>query len=534
MDNNDYNNDYNGVGGYSGDNNGRGYSGEINGYQQQSDVVGPELTPGQPGVQPEVQPGAMQRRPADPQTYEQVRSSYGAYGSYSDSAYGDAAYGGAAAAAAPQPKKRRRPETILGLQSKHFIILVAIIILAMLASGITGGLIAAGNVNTGAPVIGTNSADVTINPSDTLGTTEAVAKKVLDSVVGITSTVTTEGQDFFGFGTGPQKSGGIGTGMIVDKSGYILTNSHVVLDGEVDDIEVLLSDGSTVPGKLLWNEPSLDLAIIKIDPTGKSLKAVELGDSNKVAIGQYVAAIGNPLGLDFNGSITQGVVSGLNRTITAASESTGQATQMEGLIQVDAAINSGNSGGPLLNSEGQVIGVNTAKAQAEGMGFAIPIDTAKPIIESVIANGKFERVYLGVSAADAQTISAQYPKLELGDIKGAFLTSVSSGGPAEKAGLKMKDIITKIDGKAVDGSTSLIKMLLNYKAGDTVTVTYVRSGKESTVKVKLATQAEAYAEDNSGESSSSGNRNGNSGDDDYGYGYGDDDEGYGGLNPFAP
>jgi S1-C subfamily serine protease len=386
-------------------------------------------------------------------------------------------------------------------------------------------MIAASGIRGGDTIIGSNSADVTIKPSDNLGTTEAVAKKVLDSVVGITSTVTTQGQDFFGFETEPRVSGGVGTGMIVDKNGYILTNSHVVLDGTVDELEVLLSDGSTVPGELLWNEPSLDLAIIKIDPTGKSLKPVELGDSDQIAIGQYVAAIGNPLGLDFNGSITQGVVSGLNRSITAASEASGQATRMEGLIQVDAAINSGNSGGPLLNSAGQVIGVNTAKAQAEGMGFAIPVNTAKPIIESIIKKGTFERVYIGVSAANAQDIAKQYPNLNIGDAVGAFLTYVSPSGPAEAAGLKMKDIITKIDDKKVDGSTSLIKILLSYKAGDTVTITYLRDGKENTVKLKLATEAEVYQEENgtAGGSPNPGTDNGNG------------NGGYGGEeNPFDP
>jgi S1-C subfamily serine protease len=507
--NNNNNNDYNA----------RGYNGEINGYQNRPETDENGFST-DPAPQYSPHPPEFERRPVDPGTYEHVRASYGSYGSYSG------AYGGTAEA----PRQKVRRETTLGMKNKHFIILIAIIILAMLASGITGGLIAAGNVKTGETIIGTNSADITINPSDNLGTTEAVAKKVLDSVVGITSTVTTEGQDFFGFSSGPQTSGGVGTGMIIEKSGYILTNSHVVLDGNVDEIEVLLSDGSTIPGKLLWNDPSLDLAIIKIDATGKTLKPVELGESSTVAIGQYVAAIGNPLGLDFNGSITQGVVSGLNRSITAAGES-GQATRMEGLIQVDAAINSGNSGGPLLNSEGKVIGVNTAKAQAEGMGFAIPIDTAKPIIESVIKNGSFERVYLGVSAADAQGIAEQYPNLKLGDIKGAFLTAVSPGGPAEQAGLKMKDVITKVDGKAVDGSSALIKTLLGYSSGDTVTITYVREGKENTAKVKLATQAEAYTEeegsgsdDGSGSNNGSGGGNGGYG----GNGYGDD------FDPFTP
>jgi S1-C subfamily serine protease len=320
---------------------------------------------------------------------------------------------------------------------------------------------------------------------------------VLDSVVGITSTMTVEGGSYFGFDFGSQESGGVGTGIIVDASGYILTNSHVILDGDAEKIEVLLSDGSTVQGNLLWNDSSIDLAIVKVDAAGKTLKPAELGDSDKVRIGSYVAAIGNPLGLDFNGSITQGVVSGLGRSITASDGS--KSTVMEGLIQVDAAINSGNSGGPLLDKQGQVIGVNTAKAQAEGMGFAIPINTAKPIVDKVIKTGGFERVYMGVSAADANVIAEQYPNLGISkDEKGAFITAVSGDSPADNAGLKMKDIITAVDGKEIGTSSDLIKTLLNYSAGDEVKVTYKRDGKEASADVKLASQTEVYGEWNNG------------------------------------
>jgi S1-C subfamily serine protease len=168
---------------------------------------------------------------------------------------------------------------------------------------------------------------------------------------------------------------------------------------------------------------------------------------------------------------------------------------MEGLIQVDAAINSGNSGGPLLDKEGKVIGVNTAKAQAEGMGFAIPINTAKPIVEKVIATGSFERVYMGVSAADVSIIAEQYPNLGIkSDASGAFITAVSGSSPADEAGLKMKDIITAVDDKPVGTSSDLIKTLLSYSAGDTVKVAYERDGKKATTDVKLASQADVYGE----------------------------------------
>ncbi|MDR0596135.1 MAG: S1C family serine protease [Clostridiales Family XIII bacterium] len=385
----------------------------------------------------------------------------------------------------------------------RFGLLIAIIIVAMIASGVAGGFIGANLTGKGGTPVTASGSNVTIKPSSDANISEAVAQKVLDSVVGITTTVTTQGDNYFGFNMGSQESGGVGTGIIVDARGYILTNSHVVLDGTLDKIEVLLSDGSTVAGKLLWNDSSIDLAIVKVDATGKTFKPAELGDSDNAKIGQYVAAIGNPLGLDFNGSMTQGIISGLGRSITASDGN--RATTMEGLIQVDAAINSGNSGGPLLDKEGKVIGVNTAKAQAEGMGFAIPINTAKPIIEKVIKTGSFERVYMGVSAADAGTIAEQYPNLKIASgTKGAFITAVSGSSPADEAGLKMKDIITKVDDKAITSSTDLIKTLLNYSAGDAVKVTYIRDGKTATANVKLATQADVYGEWNQNGSGSSG------------------------------
>jgi S1-C subfamily serine protease len=276
--------------------------------------------------------------------------------------------------------------------------------------------------------------------------------------------------------------------MVLDTQGYILTNSHVVMDGTVNSIKVLLSTGEEVDGRVVWNDASLDLAIVKIEAEG--LSPVELGNSDEVAIGSYVAAIGNPLGLAFNGSITQGVVSGLDRTITVSDEMGSNVVKMEGLIQVDAAINGGNSGGPLLNSKGQVIGVNTAKAQAEGMGFAIPINTAIPIVEKVIRDGSFERVYMGVSAADVSVIKENYPNVVLLADSGAVITDVNPGSPAQKAGLKVKDVIISVDGKDILGSSQLIKMLLGYESGDSIRVVYLRDGEEQTTNLTLVSASE--------------------------------------------
>ncbi|MDR1953909.1 MAG: S1C family serine protease [Clostridiales Family XIII bacterium] len=387
---------------------------------------------------------------------------------------------------------------VLGMKRKTVTVIAAIAVALCILSGIGGGFVALQFFPAGA---GSSSGEsYTINSTSDLGTTEAVAKKVLNSVVGITSTYE-QGNNFFGQS---QESTGVGTGIIVQDDGYILTNSHVVMDGSASKINVLLSDGKEVEAELLWNDETIDLAVIKVDMNG--LAPVELGDSDKVQIGSYVAAIGNPLGLDFNGSITQGVVSGLNRTITATSQ--GKSTRMEGLIQVDAAINSGNSGGPLLNSKGEVIGVNTAKASAEGMGFAIPINTAKPIISKILETGSFERVYMGVSAANAADIAAQYPNLELGVEEGAFISEVAAGSPADEAGLKIKDIITAVNDTKITGSTELIKTLLNYNAGDVVTLTFVRNGEEQTTKVKLASQSQVYGETTQGAQDDSGNADG--------------------------
>ena len=375
----------------------------------------------------------------------------------------------------------------LGLGRKNFAILLIIIVVACLASGVGGGLIAANMNQSNVPVIQPgNTPSITIEPRDDITTTEAVAKKVLPSVVGIEASGVIESDNFF-FGYGDQEISGVGTGMILDTNGYILTNSHVVMDGLVNNIVVHLANGDEVPGNLIWNDAGLDLAIVKVEARG--LIPIEIGDSDAVTIGSYIVAIGNPLGLSFSGSVTQGVVSGLDRTITV-SGGMGAPVTMQDLIQVDAAINSGNSGGPLLNSRGQVIGVNTAKAQAEGMGFAIPINTAIPIVEKVLRDGVFERVFMGVSAADVQVIKNNYPNVEILADSGAVITDVNPASPAERAGLKVKDVIISVDGIEITGSDSLIKTLLGYASGDTITVKFNRDGEIMETQLTLLSQSE--------------------------------------------
>jgi S1-C subfamily serine protease len=386
-------------------------------------------------------------------------------------------------------------KTSLGFGRKNLAILIAVIIVACLASGIGGGLIVINMTQGGIPVTAPDNSNsniqdnavppITIEPREDITIAEAVAKKVLSSVVGIEASGIIEGGFY---GSGGQEFTGVGTGMILDTNGYILTNSHVVMDGVIDTIVVHLSHGEEVPGKLIWNDAALDLAIVKIESAG--LVPVELGDSDNVTIGSLAIAIGNPLGLEFSGSVTQGVVSGLDRTITVASGLDGSPLTMQDLIQVDAAINSGNSGGPLLNSKGQVIGVNTAKARAEGMGFAIPINTAIPIVEKVLRDGNFERVFLGVSAASVEAIRNNFPNVEIVADQGAVITDMTPGSPAEKAGLKIKDVIIEVNGVGITGSDSLIKTLLGFVSGDTITVKFDRDGEILETEVTLMTQSE--------------------------------------------
>ena len=265
--------------------------------------------------------------------------------------------------------------------------------------------------------------------------------------------------------------------FIINEEGYILTNSHVISDGQAKTVNVLFSDGSTIDGEVYWYDSQLDLAIVKVNKTG--LTAAELGDSDKVQIGDISVAIGNPYGLDLAGTVTQGIISGLDRTISTSE------TTMTGLIQTDASINSGNSGGPLLNSSGQVIGINTAKAsEGEGLGFAIPINTAKPIIESIIQKGSYEKVTLGIKGTDASKY-AQYSKQQLSTDEGVYVAEVVSGSAAESAGIKSGDIITKIDSTNLSVMSDLTKNLYNYTKGDSATLTINRDGKEMTLKVKF-------------------------------------------------
>ena len=402
---------------------------------------------------------------------------------------------------------------------KRFLTFLLVAVLA-LGFGFGGGMLANGytlsktaqtntaqnannTVNTASNVVdasknGSDTAPATqpvvINVSDGATVGEAIAEKVLPSVVGIDVIYETSysgGWGYFFPGQGRNiEAEAQGTGFVVDAAGYILTNSHVVNDGNYKKVTVSLYDGREVEGTVLWNDATLDLAIVKVDAAG--LVAAELGDSDTLRIGQYAAALGNPLGLQFKFSMSQGIISGLERTITVSSDGTSAtATTMEGLIQTDAAINSGNSGGPLLNSQGQVIAINSAKAaDGESMGFAIPINVAKPIIEQIKSTGKFTRAYIGIKGIGLEETGYDENTLKqrFGATRGIYISSVIEGGGAEAAGLKEDDIIVKVNGTEVGTMNKINSIIVGYKDGDTVSVTYLREGQEYTADVRLSTQ----------------------------------------------
>lgn len=314
---------------------------------------------------------------------------------------------------------------------------------------------------------------ITINTNDDVSTVSAVAKKAMSSVVGIT---TIETQDLLWFGQ--RDVPGVGSGVIVDSDGYILTNSHVVANGNAKDIKVLFENGDKVQGSVLWNDATLDLAIVKVDVTG--LPVAVLGDSDDLEVGEIAIAIGNPLGLEFQRSVTSGIISGLHRSIQVD-----QTTVIDDLIQTDASINPGNSGGPLLNRNGEVIGINTAKMKsAEGLGFSIPINQAKAIVEEVIKNGSYKTVYMGITGMSVEEFEGRVG-VKLSVDSGLVILTVEQGSPADKAGLYNGDIITKIDNIQIDSLSQLKKALYKYKQGDKASLSVIRNGNETKLEIEF-------------------------------------------------
>jgi S1-C subfamily serine protease len=281
--------------------------------------------------------------------------------------------------------------------------------------------------------------------------------------------------------------GGIGTGFIYNSDGWILTNKHVV-DGATQ-ISVILGDSREMPASLYGIDPLTDLAIIKVDSSG--LPTVSIGSSSELKPGQLAIAIGNPLG-EFENTVTTGVISGLGRQIVAGGSVSTSAEQLNNLIQTDAAINPGNSGGPLLDSGGQVVGINTAVSQdAQGIGFAIPIDVAKPIMEQAVNGEQLSRPWIGVyyqpvtkQLADERNLPVDYGVL-VDSSNGR--PAVFPNSPAAAAGLQTGDVITAVDGKKVDAESDLADHILPHQPGDKITLTVMRGGSQMDVSVTLGT-----------------------------------------------
>jgi serine protease Do len=320
----------------------------------------------------------------------------------------------------------------------------------------------------------------------------SIAKNVGQSVVSVDVKTQVTGQDVFGFNQ-TQNQEAAGTGFILSSDGIVVTNRHVVPSGTTN-VSVTLSDGThfddvDVVGRTS-SSSSQDVAFLKInDLKGKNLIPVTLADSSKVQVGDRVVAIGNALG-QFQNTVTSGIISGFGRDVTAGDQSGAQSTEnLTDLFQTDAAINEGNSGGPLVNINGEVIGINTAVASgAQNIGFAQPINDVKGLIVSVLGDGKLEQPYLGVRYVSLTNDLAK--EFNLKTTRGAYITSgsgqdaVVDGSPADKAGLLDHDVITKVNNLNVDDKTSLTAALSRFKVGDKVTLTIVRDGKSIT---KVAT-----------------------------------------------
>ena len=336
---------------------------------------------------------------------------------------------------------------------------------------------------------GTNSSSSTdtsnlnlVSLSNYEDTSIGVANKILPSIVGIEIKYSVN--SIFGQSGSAEASG---SGIIISEDGYILTNNHVVSSSsensfyqisQATQINVYLYNDSTAyPATIVGQDELTDIAVIKIDKTG--LTPAELGDSDTVQVGAFAMAVGNPLGMQ--SSITCGNISAVNRELTDSDGKTGT------YIQTDAAINSGNSGGALVNSKGQVIGINTLKLSAtgvEGMGFAIPINSIKDIYTQLIQYNKVKRPYIGLTGIDVDEQKSKYYNIP----EGIYVQSVENFSPAEKAGFKIGDVIIQIDGKDVKNMDELNEIKYQHNIGDTVTLKILRDGKEMELTLTLAEQ----------------------------------------------
>lgn len=374
---------------------------------------------------------------------------------------------------------KNQPTTTKSTTKKSPVILMLI---SSLAAGYIGGALSQKGVSS------VSSQDKQQIVSTEENVIQKVAKDMGESVVSIDVSGVSQTQDIFGFSRNVQQQAA-GTGVIVS-DGVVVTNKHVVPEGTTS-VTVTLSDGTVLDAEVLARDPRNDVAFVKIkDKKGKTLKAAKLGDSTKLQVGQKVIAIGNALG-EFQNTVTSGIVSGYGRSITAGES--GDSEDLTNLIQTDTAINQGNSGGPLVNLSGEVIGINTAitsSSTGQSLGFSIPINDIKNQITSVLEKGKIERPYLGVRYRAIDDRFAYVYNLPVKS--GAYIppsdggtSSIVKDSPAEKAGLREKDIITKIDDQELNDKNDLVTILGKYKVGDVVKLTVLRDGKEQMIDAKL-------------------------------------------------
>lgn len=366
---------------------------------------------------------------------------------------------------------------------------VVLVVLVSLSAGFFGGYFGSKSAGRSSSIDHQASRQVIESEGNLIS---QLAKDVSPSVVSIN--VVSEGAQQTFFGTRRVQQQSAGSGVIIDDKGTIITNRHVI-PKSAKSLSVTLSDGTElkdveVVGRTNDSD-SLDVAFIKIkDKKGKDLKPAKLGDSSKVQVGDRVIAIGYALG-EFENTVTSGIISGYGRNIQAE-DGSGEGENLQNLFQTDASINQGNSGGPLVNSKGEVIAINTAVAgSAENIGFAIPIGDIQGLITGVLKNGKIQRPYIGVRYV---SLSEDYAyRYNLDVKKGAYLAPPDEGedspiikdSPADKAGLKEKDIITKVDGKEIDDKTSMSSLISRKAVGDEVKLTVIRDGKKFDISVKL-------------------------------------------------
>lgn len=386
--------------------------------------------------------------------------------------------------------------------------LITFIVIVSLVCGVLGGLLgvtltatssslqSALGIN-GAQILSSRGKEEKVTVREDSAVIDAV-KKASPAVVSVVFTKDVKSIDPFNFYFGQeatQQQKGSGSGFIITSDGLVVTNKHVA---DVADARysIITSDGKTYDAKVLAKDPLMDMAVLKVE--AKGLPVVEFGNSDDLLVGQRVIAIGNALG-EFQNSVTVGVLSAKERSLVAGDQSGNNTENLEGLLQTDAAINQGNSGGPMLNLKGQVVGINTAtasKTQSEGIGFAIPISSVLNGIESVKKTGRLTRPYLGVRYANVNKQIAGLKKLStdngalvIGDMTSGT-PAVIVGSPADKAGIKENDVITEIQGQKIDESHSLMRVLGSFSVGQQVSVKIIRDSKEETLKVTLGEASE--------------------------------------------